>query len=65
MSRALSLLLISTLVGVLRSELFQVDNNEDFLDDDIDQILNENLDDYYLDDIGTGSIWLPLHKGNQ
>ena len=56
MSRTLpSLLLIYTLVGVLRSELFQLDNTEDFLDDDIDQILNENLDDYYLDDIGTGS----------
>jgi len=50
MSRALSLLLISTLVGVLRSELFQVDNNEDYLDD-IDEILNENLDEYYPDDL--------------
>lgn len=57
MSRALSLLLISTLVGVLRSELFQVDNNEDYLDD-IDEILNENLDEYYPDDLGKGSIWL-------
>ena len=57
MSRAFSLLLISTLVGVLRSELFQVDNNEDYLDD-IDEILNENLDEYYPDDLGKGSIWL-------
>ena len=55
MSRALPLLLISTLVGVLRSELFQPDNNEDYLDD-IDEILNENLDDFYLDDLGQGSI---------
>ena len=57
MSRALSLLLISTLVGVLRSELFQVDNNEDYLDD-IDEILNENLDEYDPDDLGKGTIWL-------
>ena len=56
MRRALSLLLVSSLVGVLRSELFQVDNNEDFLDD-IDEMLDGNIDDYYFpDDIGTGSI---------
>ena len=55
MSRALSLLLVSTLVGVLRSELFQLDSNEDYLDD-IDEIINENLDDYYPDDLGKGSI---------
>ena len=55
MRRALSLFLISTLVGVLVGELFQVDNNDDFLDD-IDEILNEDLDDYYHDDIGKGSI---------
>ena len=64
MSRALSLLLISTLVGVLRSELFQVDNDEDFLLDDIDELLNQDLDepDNYPDDIGKGSIWLLIKK---
>ena len=64
MSRALSLLLISTLVGVLRSELFQVDNDEDFLLDDIDELINQDLDepDNYPDDIGKGSIWLLIRK---
>ena len=58
MRRALSLLLVSSLVGVLRSELFQVDNNPDFLDD-IDEMLDENIEDYYFqDDIGKGSILL-------
>ena len=58
MRRALSLVLVSSLVGVLRSELFQVDNNPDFLDD-IDEMLDENIEDYYFqDDIGKGSILL-------
>ena len=50
MTGALHVLLLATLLGLLHSQLVPVDN-EEYLDD-VDEIIEENLDDYYPDDIG-------------
>ena len=50
MTGALHVLLLASLLGLLHSQLVPVDN-EEYLDD-VDEIIEENLDDYYPDDIG-------------
>ena len=50
MTGPLHVLLLASLLGLLHSQLVPVDN-EEYLDD-VDEIIEENLDDYYPDDIG-------------
>ena len=50
MTGPLHVLLLASLLGLLHSQLVPVDN-EEYLDD-VDEIIEENLDDYYPDDLG-------------
>ena len=56
MSRALHVLLLSSLLGLLHSQYLQVDD-EEYLDD-VDELMDVNLDEYYHDDIGRALIKL-------
>merc|ERR1712154_471154 len=49
MTGPLHVLLLASLLGLLHSQLVPVDN-EEYLDD-VDEIIEENLDDYYPDDL--------------
>ena len=53
MTGPLHVLLLASLLGLLHSQLVPVDN-EEYLDD-VDEIIEENLDDYYPDDLGKSS----------